>query len=177
MEIAREDLELFARRLGGHDLSRKVRVAPPNPLDRASPFEAAGVDPHRFAGLAAFAGRAIGKTVRAAKAGVGKRIVDLFRVGSPHLGEQLAFEFAGQVGAGHLGQREEGLGAALKRALWLAPFIQRYGPARHVTLRPLLRALLLFVLGADVAEEVLAQIGADLAQHHLDPVDKLMQTV
>ena len=64
-------------------------------------------DAHRDAGVAAFAGRAIGDHLAAAETGMGERLVQRLGQRAVEAGEDLAFDPAGQIGAGPAGGEEK----------------------------------------------------------------------
>jgi hypothetical protein len=87
--------------------------------------------PHRYAGLAIDAGRAIGNGLAAAEPDPAERIVQLFGMGALQFGEHLAFRPARQIGARRRARHEEPGKANRCRHGWLFLLgLKRFDPVR-----------------------------------------------
>ena len=106
-QIAAQKVELLHRRLGLDQIARQIGVARQDAAARAREFEIRHRNPHRDAGDAGLASRAIGDVLAAAEPGLGQGVVDVGAVAERQVGEDLALELTRQIGAGRAGGHEE----------------------------------------------------------------------
>ena len=107
IQIGAQQGELFARGIGGDFGAHDVGVALQGATLAAAGHEAVGQDAHRYTGVAALAGRAIGDGLAAAEAGMGQGLGQGLGQGSAQTGKDFPLDPSRQIGAGPTGGEEK----------------------------------------------------------------------